>query len=176
MTENEDVRSALDSSDELLKLLVAVNKDRPKKEDRDALVAYLKQNPEAWRRVGNVARSTANHIITRMPGGAAVQESVRVGYLELQKELQQETDTALEHLHIEGLVLCWLEWQYTERVYVLFLTSDSADIGTVEYWDRRVQSAHKRYLRASETLSRIRKMNLTVVQVNIGQQQVNRVG
>lgn len=40
------------------------------------------------------------------------------------------------------------------------------------YWERRLNSAHRRYLRAIETLAKIRKQGLAV-QVNIAVNQIN---
>ena len=41
------------------------------------------------------------------------------------------------------------------------------------WWEKRLSGAQRRYLRACETLAKIRKMQLPMVQVNIGQQQLN---
>ncbi len=46
-----------------------------------------------------------------------------------------------------------------------------------EYWEKRLSSAQRRYLRACETLARVRKLaQASPLQVNIGAQQVNGVG
>jgi hypothetical protein len=48
-------------------------------------------------------------------------------------------------------------------------------VGT--YWDRRLNSAQQRHLRAIESLARVRRLsNATPLQVNIGGQQVNVAG
>ena len=42
--------------------------------------------------------------------------------------------------------------------------------------DRKLSAAQRRYLRACETLARVRKLRLPTLQVNIGEKQVNVAG
>ncbi len=45
------------------------------------------------------------------------------------------------------------------------------------YWDRRLNGAQARYLRASEALARVRPLAMPMpLQVNIANQQVNTAG
>jgi hypothetical protein len=45
------------------------------------------------------------------------------------------------------------------------------------YWEKRLSSVQRRYLRACETLARVRKLaQAAPLQVNIGAQQVNVAG
>ena len=49
----------------------------------------------------------------------------------------------------------------------------------VEYWEKRLSASQRRYLRACETLARVRKITRTTMQINIaeeGSQQVNIAG
>ena len=70
------------------------------------------------------------------------------------------------------LRLRWLEYRY-QRV-----TSGEYYMPEAEHWEKRLSAAQRRYLRAVETLARVRKMNINL-QVNIatqGGQQVNVMG
>jgi hypothetical protein len=42
-----------------------------------------------------------------------------------------------------------------------------------EYHQKRVDACQRRYLRAVETLARVRRLGVSPVQVNIGDKQVN---
>ena len=44
------------------------------------------------------------------------------------------------------------------------------------YWDRKLAASQRRYLRACETLARVRKLTGATVQVNIGERQINLAG
>ena len=56
------------------------------------------------------------------------------------------------------------------------MVSGSMSLPQGEYWEKRLTAAQRRYLRAIETLTNVRKMNLPAIQVNIGENQVNVAG
>jgi hypothetical protein len=62
----------------------------------------------------------------------------------------------------------------------LTLAANSGTLEQGEYWEKRLSAAQRRYLRACETLARVRKLTLgtLALQVNIaaaGGQQVNMI-
>jgi hypothetical protein len=113
-------------------------------------------------------------LIGNMPATPGIVESVKAGRLALLKELGFDTAGALERALIDHVVLCWLRLQLTEQQY----TGNTRAGGTLqqgEFWERRLSAVQRRYLRACETLTRIRRLALPVMQVNVGEQQVNVV-
>jgi hypothetical protein len=63
----------------------------------------------------------------------------------------------------------------TEFSYI-YRTNSVANLKNLLYWERRISMTQKRYLKAIETLARIRKITGPGIQVNIstsGGQQVN---
>ena len=44
-----------------------------------------------------------------------------------------------------------------------------------DFWERRLSAAQRRFLRATETLARVRRLQLPAVQVNIAERQLNQV-
>jgi hypothetical protein len=79
----------------------------------------------------------------------------------------------LERLLIDHIVLCWLRLYDTELRYEAALKEGmSLTLGT--YWERKLSSNQHRYLRAVESLARMRKLmeRTPALQVNIAQQQI----
>ena len=72
--------------------------------------------------------------------------------------------------------MCWLnvyavQYQYPS-VHDEPLTLDRAD-----HWERRLSAAQRRYLRALESLARVRRLlRFPTVQINVGAQQANVAG
>lgn len=82
----------------------------------------------------------------------------------------------LEQLLIEQVVLTWFDLDIVQMKYAR-ATSESHTLTLGAYWDRRVNSAQQRYLRAVETLARVRRIaQVTPLQVNIAGQQINVAG
>ena len=84
---------------------------------------------------------------------------------------------ALEGLLIDQIALTWLHFYYTQRDCQRALTRSATTAAQANYWEQRVNAAQRRYLRAIKALGRIRKMaGREVLQINIGDQQVNVAG
>ena len=67
-----------------------------------------------------------------------------------------------------------MEQQYTGMLY-----ESSISLEKARFWEGRLNAAQRRFLRAMETLARVRKLKLPPVQVNIaapGSQQANVMG
>ena len=160
---------------ELRKLIKQTNKAKPAKKDLQALRQFLRDRPELWRITGDMAEQSIRHLSNTMgENSALLRESLETGCRQLQKELGMDSDTLLEELLIQQVVMAWLrltniEFQYTG------VTGGEQLIRRVDHWERRLNAAQRRFFRACETLARIRKLNVPMIQVNIGQQQVNQV-
>jgi hypothetical protein len=89
--------------------------------------------------------------------------------------LGYEGAAQLEQLLIDHAVLCWLRLQEVESGYSSAMER-SMSLSQADYWDRHLSAAQRRYLRACETLARVRRLLHSTLQVNIaaqGGQQVN---
>ena len=84
--------------------------------------------------------------------------------------------TPLERLLTERVVATWLQLQFFEHLYFqsLMNLTNSQD----EYYQKRIDRAHKRHLSAVRTLAQVRKLLKPggVNQINIADQQVNVAG
>jgi hypothetical protein len=95
----------------------------------------------------------------------------------LKKDLENEGAPLLEQLLIQHAALCWLKLNLVELSYSNAM-KQSITLTLGMYWEKRLTAAQKRFTRACETLTRVRRWsrNTPAVQVNIaadGGQQVN---
>ncbi|RDC64618.1 hypothetical protein [Adhaeribacter pallidiroseus] len=99
-----------------------------------------------------------------------LKEVLYVKCAQLREELGYATSNKLEKLAIEQIVLCWVNHHHTDLGHADNLTKPhSKDIGL--YWEKRLAYSSRRYERALELLSKMRKMKL-VVQVNNATNQI----
>jgi len=85
----------------------------------------------------------------------------------------------MERLLIEQVVLCWLRMFVTEQRYTNIVEGAKLTMREADFWERRLSAVQRRYLRACETLARVRKLVRSTVQVNIaaeGGKQLNVAG
>lgn len=160
-------------------LVKRTNQKNPKPEDVKALRRYLTEHPAAWTGGGDLVYQNTMQLLDMAVGTPFARESILAGIAETKKALGYEQSPAIERLLIEHALLAKLHYdvatyQYTARAY-----GGEQTITQGEFWERRLTAAQMRYLRAVETLARVRKMALPAVQVNIateGGQQVNIAG
>ena len=84
----------------------------------------------------------------------------------------------IEQLLIENIVTAWIRYQVIEYRFSSIINGEHT-LNEGEYWGKLLNHAQRRYLRAVETLARVRKITRATFQVNIaeaGSQQLNIVG
>jgi len=166
------------SYEQFMQVLAKTDKKKPKAEDVEELRQILKTHPRFWRIVGDMAHLARMDLIGRMSGTPAVEELLRTGVSKILTDFGWGESPPLEQLLIDQVVICWLRMNWTEYKYNKEVTADSS-IAHGDYWERRLSAVQRRYLRACETLARVRKVTASTVQVNIaseGGQQVNVAG
>jgi len=155
----------------LERLLGDGKKGKPKKEDIELLEGYFERIPTLWRRV-DLAHQAALVAIDRTEANPFVHISMRANYDGQLRALGHDKAPPLERILIEHAALCWLRLQCIEQTYSGIM-AQSVTLAQGDYWERRLSSAQRRYLRACETLARVRRLRLPAVQVNIGENQLN---
>jgi hypothetical protein len=88
----------------------------------------------------------------------------------LRADLAGPDPTPLERLLAERIALCWLALHDAEARYA---QAEDLTIKRAEFWQHRIDCAHRRYLTAIKTLATVRKLALPALQVNIARKQVN---
>ena len=160
---------------ELRSLVGAVDKAKPEAGAVGALRQFLADNPDIWRNAGDLAEQANLNMIESMTAPTAMKESLKFGLSAMSADLTQPGDGELEKLIIRQIVGCWLRVSYVEYVVGRNMVESIFNMTQGAYWEKRLSSAQGRYLRAIETLARVRRLRLPAVQVNIGAQQVNQV-
>ncbi len=160
-------------SEKFLALVQRCNADKPRRRDIVKLRKALKELPDLWKATGDLARLAAEATIDKnLSASPLMMESVRAGHIAIREELGYEAAPPLENMLTEHIALCWLRLQIAELKYNRATTEDNVPYEHATHWDRRLAAAQRRYLRACEALARIRRMNLPVVQVNVGEKQI----
>jgi len=163
----------------LVDLMEAVDRKKPKQQDIDALRRHLIQVSGLWRLIMDLTEVAERQVLTEVTMPRSGTEAMKVGLERVKEELGYSTAPMLERLLIEQVALCWLR-QNVMELKLTRATTGTYTLTVGAYWEKRLSPAQSRYLRACETLARVRKLlRLTpLVQVNIaanGGQQVNLI-
>lgn len=123
--------------------------------------------------MGDYARHVQDQIIDAAGGIelAALHEALQQGMKEMRQDLGFDEANLLERLLIEQVVLCWLHLYWAHYGYTRQIAS-GITFAHGTYLEKKLNAAQYWFLRASQTLARVRKLNISV-QVNIAQQQTN---
>lgn len=161
-------------TEKFLALVQRCNADKPRRRDITRLQKALRELPDLWKATGDLAHCAAQATIDKnLSASPLMMESVKAGHIATRKELGYETAPPLEKMLAEHIALCWLRLQIAELKYNRATNEDNVTYERANHWDRRLAAAQRRYLHACEALARIRRMNLPVVQVNVGEKQIN---
>jgi hypothetical protein len=165
----------MSTAQELRALVAQVNKKKPAAGDMAALRDFLDTHPAVWRINGDLAEQANLNMVEMMNAPTAMKESLKHGLGAMAAELTRPGDGELERLIIRQIVGCWLRLSYVEYVVGRNTVESNFTLRQGDFWERRLSAAQRRYLRAVETLARVRRLQLPAVQVNIAEQQVNQV-
>ena len=99
----------------------------------------------------------------------------------LKGQLDYDAAQPLERLVIDHILTVRLRLIHAENAYNGVVVNESVSLRLAEYWDGVLSAAQARYLRAIETLARVRRLarNTPTLQINIaeaGGKQVNLQG
>jgi hypothetical protein len=166
MGKNKQDKSEVSIPQEVEEVLERCNTEDPAPKDVKALRHYLRTTPGLWRRYGDMIGITMEAVWRALPKHPTVVESFKQARLELRKELGVEQASTFERLLIEHVIVCWFQMQFTSALYSTYYT-ESTTIDLKQYYCRMLSAAQRRYLRACETLARIRRMSLPTVRVNV---------
>lgn len=140
--------------------------------DRKALRRVVAQHPEygAAFDLHELALRQMIESTSADPAGVAV----ATGRMDaLRAELSGPNPSALEQLLVDQVALDYFYVNTITYQCGKVMGDRDTTMAVAEYWDRRLTAAQGRYLRAVESLARVRRLlRLPAVQVNIGGQQV----
>jgi hypothetical protein len=149
--------------------------EHPPPEVITAVRKLFAEVPFIWKVVGDMAVQAQHRLIERYTSQPLVQEAIDAGIKSLGHELGRKEAPVLEKLLIDQVLTCWINVYDVQQRYAN-AHAESITLTLGEYWERRLTAAQRRYLRACETLARVRRLAVPPLQVNIGDQQINVAG
>lgn len=168
-------------ANELLELVSRAYKEKPDPKDLRELIRKMEEVPDLWKAVFDMAEIIRNNLIDRAVSPEAAHLAIEKNVKVLMEEMGYFTASAIERLIIENIVITWLRLQWVEYQLVGFMGQGEVRMSVVEYWEKRLSISQRRFLRACETLARVRRLlsGKPPIQVNIATQsgqQVNIAG
>jgi hypothetical protein len=151
---------------------------KAKSGDRSVLPALRQalDDPALAETLGNVSRRVEATLIDRLAGkNLAVREATACRLETMRRELAGDGSTPLERQLADRVALCWLALHEGE---LRLASAQGLSISQCDYWQRRIDHLHRRYLSAVKALATFRRLAVPVLigQVNIAAQQVNQSG
>ena len=157
--------------EDLIALYRATSKANPKPEDVKALRGYLAKYPETLQAFGDLSVQVERRMLETAFSNNKAGDIATDEYMHnMRKGLGYDTASPVERPLIQHVVLCWLRLQLTENRYEA-RQQESLSLAQGLYWEKKLSANQRRYLRAIETLARIRKLNINI-QVNVAEKMV----
>jgi hypothetical protein len=145
------------------------------KEDLQTIRQFLKDYPPMCKAVFGLVESTQELLIRKLMGIEVAEIAMEEYLVSLRDDMGYHDAPIIEKLLIENIVTAWLHVQYCES-YLAFMAGMDKSIVVLEFWERRLSMAQRRYIAACESLAKIRKMAVPALQLNIGDKQINVAG
>ena len=137
-------------------ILQKVNVTNPSKADKDAYYKLKKEKPDIFNGITTLLQSNRDFILNRRCSFLVV-EKVKDELRRMRDNLGWETASELEKLLIEQVCVNYVRTALLEKDHEIKTTeSHTHDAGL--YWEKRLDTAHKRYMRTLETLAKVRKL------------------
>jgi hypothetical protein len=138
--------------------------------DYSLLRSYLKNDDDGRSIVQSALRSMGSEYVLRSISerraakGAAgvIREIYTAKIAAMRAQLDSENATTSERLVVEQIVEAWARLEYVQTRYDQYVL-DAQDSDAVRFWDKQLTRAQQRYLRAIETLARIRRYEVQYV-------------
>ena len=168
-----EITEAIEAAGEIIG---RTNTDDPNEKDVAELRRILAEDPVLWRCAGDLAELATLELINSQTPTVFMRESLTRGLEVLRDSLGYGRSSAIEGLLIEHIALCWARLFLMELTYTSTWNRGSVAVAQAKFMESRLNHTQRRYLRACETLARIRRMGPRALQVNIaaaGGQQVN---
>ncbi len=158
-------------------ILDAMSSKKPSWEDRQQFRKLLREKPAPFLELYGLVKITKESRMKEMSFPPIMEETVEYQWEQIRQEMGYSKAPAVEKLLIEHIELCWLNL-YRAEIYHAKKLANNFTTEEGLYWGKRLSNCQRRFLKAVETLARVRKLTrgLPPVQVNIatdGGQQVN---
>lgn len=151
---------------------------KPSADDVARIHEQIVTTPGAWSLASIPVELLRKSLIEKLAGQGAASALYLAETDILAKQLGYDTAPALERMLIDRLLTVRLRLLHAERGYNQHVLNGSVSLTLAEFWEGRLSSTQARFLRAVETLARVRRLarNAPALQINIaheGGKQVN---
>lgn len=161
---------------DFLAIFNRIDKKDPGKADIQKAEAMIRSNPHLWEIGAGAAGSTLNLFLEKITPDKRTKLFLWAELLSIKERLGYGLSCQIEKLLIDQIMYCWAGVVYVERCVSEAITT-SGSMRSLDHWQNTLTRYQNRYLRAIETLARVRKLNKSIsLQVNIateGGKQVN---
>ncbi len=152
----------------------------PDPQDVDRLRQLLVETPNAMSIALSTSQGIRHQLIEKISHGTS-RAFMLAEVDKLKKELDYADAAPLERLLIDHILTVRLRLIHTENAYNQSIVNQSVSLKLGAYWDTLLTTTQARFLRAIETLARVRRLarNTPALQINIareGGKQVNVQG
>jgi hypothetical protein len=109
-------------------------------------------------------------------GNKQAKASLREELCDLAGKLAGPSLSPTKTVLAETAATCWFAFRLHEAQYAASVKSeDGMTLAQSEHAQRRIDRAHRRFLRTVKTLATVRRLALPAVQINVARQQVNQL-
>lgn len=164
---------------ELKATLQAAFKDKPDNNVLDKLREYADVYPDILARFFDITNIVRGQLIDKIAGKPNASIALQAKVLVMKNDLGYDQAPVIERMLIDNILNTWLRLNWVEYTLAGYMGTGSVSYELIRYWERRLTESQNRHLRAIESLARVRRMQLPMLQVNIasdGGQQVNVAG
>lgn len=137
-------------------LIKRLNSDKPDESDTKFWKEFVKNNPDAYFRLNGLTASIQNDIVERS-NNFIYEEKLKDELKQMRDNLGYSEATELERLLIEQFCLNWLRLGVVERLHS-GNTYEKHSVETGLYWERRLDTANRRFNRTAETLAKVKRL------------------
>lgn len=111
-------------------------------------------------------------MVARLAGeNLLVAEAMGAQLRQMRDEIAGPSPSPLVLLLAERIAICWLDLHGAETCYNQ--SRQGMSTASLEYWEKSISRAQRRYLSAIKALADVRRLELPAVQINVGEKQVN---
>jgi hypothetical protein len=160
--------------------MAAIREKNPSEATKQEYRKVLERFPGIVSQYGDISLLYRRQAAARFDNHPMMQEAVKVQFNTMRDELAGENATPTELLLVDAVLGCWFDyWTFAMLHEQRTGSPEGSTLKAFYQWEQTLASKESRYLRAVETLARVRRLLKLTIQINVatpGSQQVNVAG